>query len=51
MLIVAGILFGLALMSWFIDKWMNRGDIDLAWLTRTMLLGAAALTGLSWALR
>lgn len=37
MLIIAGILFVLAMLAYFIDKWFDNGSINLMWLYRILL--------------
>jgi len=51
MLIAAGILFVLALLFWFIDKWFQHVSINLTWLIRLLVFGALVLTALHYYLQ
>lgn len=37
MLIIAGILFVLAMLSWFVDRMFDNASVDLRWATRILI--------------
>jgi len=43
MLLLAGLLFGLALLFWFADNWLGHTSIDLARPTRVLTILSAVL--------
>jgi hypothetical protein len=48
MLTIAGVLFVLATLLFFIDKWIDDADINLAGPIRVLLIASLALIGLSY---
>lgn len=51
MLAIAGVLFALAMLLFFIDKWVDRADMDLSRPIRVLLLASVALVGLNYYMR
>ena len=43
MLIIAGVLFILAILLFFIDKWFDSANMDLKWAIRLLIFSAALL--------
>ena len=37
MLIIAGILFVLVMLSWFVDRMFDNASVDLRWATRILI--------------
>lgn len=48
MLILAAILFGFALVLWFIDNWMDSAAVDLSLPARILVFVSGALIGLNF---
>ncbi len=46
MLIVAGVLFFIAMLLFFIDKMVGSEDLNLMWPMRVLLISAAILIGI-----
>lgn len=45
MLLVAGVLFFMALLLWFADNWLEDTDIDLSVAVRVLIIISAMLIG------
>jgi len=51
MLIIAALLFGLALLLWLIDKWMDNAAVDLSLPARILVFVSGALIGLNYGMQ
>ena len=48
MLVIAGVLFALAMLLYFIDKWIDDADVDLSWHARALIFASLILLALNY---